>query len=124
MQVAEETVQKVKQHFPHLKIFVRCRTRNDYFNFKSLGADVLVRDTFSCAMEMSGEILKNMGFTALETIRILKHFKIHDTKYLEDSFLFKQEEQLIGLSEKARFELERTLKNDQKWIFENKRFWD
>jgi glutathione-regulated potassium-efflux system ancillary protein KefC len=125
MQIAEETIQRVKQHFPHLKIFVRCHSHNDYFNFKALGADVLIRDTFSCAMEMSGEVLKTMGFSSIETVRILKHFKLHDTKYLEDSFLyFKQEEQLVGLSKKARFELERTLKNDQKWISENKRFWD
>lgn len=125
MQVAQETLVKVKQHFPHLKIFVRCNTTNDYFNFRSLGADVLVRDTMACALEMSGEILKTMGFTALESVRILKHFKLHDAKYLEDSFhYFKQEEHLIGLSKKARFELERTLKNDQKWISENKRFWD
>lgn len=125
MQVAEETVQKVKLHFPHLKIFVRCQGRNDYFNFKALGADVLVRDTFASALEMSAEILKDMGFTGLETTKIIKHFKNHDSKYLEESEKFyKQEEHLVGLSNNARFELERTLKNDQKWIADKKQFWD
>ena len=125
MYVAEDTVQKVKLHFPHLKIFARCKTSIDYFNFKSLGADYIVRDTFSCALDMGGAILKQMGFTALESIRILKHFKNHDDKFLEDSFHFyQQEDHMVGLSKKASFELERTLKNDIKWITENKQYWN
>jgi monovalent cation:proton antiporter-2 (CPA2) family protein len=125
MQVAQDTIQKVKQHFPNLKLFVRCKTSSDYFNFKSLGVEFLVRDTFACALDMGGAILKNLGFTALESTRIIKHFRNHDDKFLDDSFHFyKQEEHMIGLSKKASFELERTLKNDIKWMTENKQFWN
>jgi hypothetical protein len=90
-----------------------------------MGVDVLIRESFSSALDMGGEVLKRMGFTPFEVVRILKHFKNHDEKHLEESYLYyKQEDQLINLSKKARFELERILKSDKKWISENKQFWD
>lgn len=125
MQIAHDAVQKVKQQFPQLQVFVRCKGRNDYFEFKSLGAEIVIRESFLSALEMGGEVLKKMGFTPFEVKRILKHFKNHDEKLLDESYLFhKEEDHLISISKKARFDLERTLKSDQKWISENKQFWD
>lgn len=125
MQVAHDAVLKVKQQYPELQVFVRCKGRNDYFEFRKLGANFLVRESFLSALEMGGEVLKKLGHTPFEVVRILKHFKNHDEKLLEESYVFhREEEQLITLSKKAKFDLERTLKSDKKWISENKQFWD
>ena len=81
-----------------------------------------MRETFSSALEMGQEVLKFLGFGAFESRRVVKHFRMHDEQYLDQSYeYYKSEDALISLTKKARFELERSLENDQKWIKNQKR---
>jgi len=117
MEMAKETVERVKQHYPKIQIFVRCRNRNDFYEFKAQGIKVIIRETFSSALEMGEEVLKGLGFGSFESRRIVKKFRIHDEKYLEESFLhYENMDALVGLAKKSRLELERTLEEDRAWM--------
>lgn len=121
---AEEIISKVKLHFPTLQILVRCNSRHDYFIFRSLGVNTIIRETFGSALEMGEEILKVMGYGAFESKRIVALFRKHDESYLEESFyLHRNQDALVGLAKKSRKDLERTLENDERWM-NNQRYWE
>lgn len=77
-----EIIQVVKEHFPHLKIFVRTRNRLDAYDFLNTGVDMknIYRETLGTAVKMGIDVLHAAGMRKYAAYKIGKRFEIIDEK--------------------------------------------
>lgn len=111
--VCLDIAQKVKRHFPQLKMFVRARNRRHAYELDKIGVEYFRRDVFDAALIMAQEVMVNLGFKRARIQMKARQFAEHDEDVLKKSFAFFDEEhQLIDFSKQATEELERLLKSD------------
>ncbi|OCH97766.1 potassium transporter [Legionella jamestowniensis] len=109
-----EIVKLAKQEFPQLKIYARARNRRHAYELHKAGVDYFKRETFDSSLSMAQEIMKLMGYEEESLKTKAQAFARHDELTLQKSFsFFEKEHELISLSQQARGELERILKDDQ-----------
>ncbi|KTD07452.1 monovalent cation:proton antiporter-2 (CPA2) family protein [Legionella jamestowniensis] len=109
-----EIVKLAKQEFPQLKIYARARNRRHAYELHKAGVDYFKRETFDSSLSMAQEIMKFLGYEEESLKTKAQAFARHDELTLQKSFtFFEKEHELINLSQQARGELERILKDDQ-----------
>ncbi|WP_018676336.1 monovalent cation:proton antiporter-2 (CPA2) family protein [Riemerella columbina] len=67
-------VELAKQHFPHLKIFVRARNRLDAYDFINDGVEHIYRETLETAVNMGVDILNTAGLRKYAARRLANRF--------------------------------------------------
>lgn len=96
-----------RENFPHLKMFVRAKNRNDAFTFINNGIDNIYRETLGTAVNMAVDILQSSGMRKYAARRMAKRFTLIDievTKKLakskvSDEFTFTTKDALQRESE-------------------------
>ena len=78
------TVELVRKHFPHLKVYARARDRNHAAQLMRLGIDRVVRETFAGSLEIATHALQGLGVAAQESHVIVDRFQEHDEAMLRD----------------------------------------
>ncbi|MCE0724116.1 MULTISPECIES: monovalent cation:proton antiporter-2 (CPA2) family protein [Legionella] len=105
-------VKLARQHFPHLKIFVRARNRRHAYELYRVGVDYFIRELFDSSLSMTKEIMKFLGYKHEDIQRKATAFQKHDEETLIQSFdFFEKESDLINFSRQAKGELERILQS-------------
>ncbi|KTD40994.1 monovalent cation:proton antiporter-2 (CPA2) family protein [Legionella parisiensis] len=105
-------VKLAKQHFPHLKIFVRARNRRHAYELYRVGVDYFIRELFDSSLSMTKEIMKFLGYKDEDIQKKTIAFQRHDEETLIQSFdFFEKESDLINFSRQAKGELERILQS-------------
>jgi glutathione-regulated potassium-efflux system ancillary protein KefC/glutathione-regulated potassium-efflux system protein KefB len=101
------TAAVVRENFPDLKIFARARNRNHAYRLMDLGVQVIWRETFHSALEMSRAVLKTLGLPDYDADRTVELFRHHDEQRLYAHYgLHTDEARLQALAKKAAQELE------------------
>jgi glutathione-regulated potassium-efflux system protein KefB len=114
VEASMRTAETVKQHFPHLTIFARARNRQHAYRLLNLGVTHVMRETFAGSLEMSGDVLQELGLTWSETKSALDRFRQHDETMIQSSYKHAGDvKKLIEISAKARAELEELFKQDE-----------
>lgn len=114
VQASVRTAREVQEHFPHLVIFARARNRSHAYQLLELGIQHVVRETFLSSLELTGDVLQELGFSYSEARATLDRFREHDQQLLQDSFQFqKDEKKLIEIAERSRRELESLFARDE-----------
>ncbi len=114
VEASMRTAETVKQHFPHLTIFARARNRQHAYRLLNLGVTHVMRETFAGSLELSGDVLQELGLTWSETKSALDRFRQHDETMLQTSYKHAGDvKKLMELSAKARAELEELFKQDE-----------
>ncbi|HEY0745121.1 MAG TPA: monovalent cation:proton antiporter-2 (CPA2) family protein [Steroidobacteraceae bacterium] len=72
------TVELIRKHFPHLKIFARARNRQHAFRLMDLEVRYTVRETLGSSLEMSVQVLESLGLSKSKAIETVHQFRIHD----------------------------------------------
>ncbi|CAM3150607.1 potassium:proton antiporter [Legionella steigerwaltii] len=105
-------VKLAKQHFPHLKIFVRARNRRHAYELHRIGVDYFIRELFDSSLSMTKEVMKFLGYNNEDIRKKSSAFRKHDEATLIQSFdFFEEESELINFSRQAKGELERILQS-------------
>lgn len=105
-------VKLAKQHFPHLKIFVRARNRRHAYELYRVGVDYFIRELFDSSLSMTKEVMKFLGYKHEDIQKKAIAFQKHDEETLIQSFdFFEKESDLINFSRQAKGELERILQS-------------
>ncbi len=113
VQSSLRTAREVQEHFPHLEIFARARNRAHAYQLMELGIQHVVRETFLSSLELTGEVLQELGFTYSEARATLDRFREHDEQLLRESFQYQRDEKkLIEIAERSRQELESLFARD------------
>lgn len=78
--IATATV--VRKHFPHLTIYARARNRQHAYALMDLGIKNVVRDTFHSSLEISEQLLVELGLSEIDSKRTVETFRDHDVARL------------------------------------------
>jgi voltage-gated potassium channel Kch len=77
VEASVRTVELVKHHFPHLKIFARATDRAHARALRDRHVDYVIRETYVSSLEMAESLLQSLGDapeTAGETVRQFRRF--------------------------------------------------
>lgn len=100
VEASMRTAELLKANFPKLPIYARARHRNHAHRLLDLGILTLQRETFHSALETTRQVLKGLGYSDRETERVIKTFRTHDERRLNEDY--KDYSDLEKLSAKAR----------------------
>jgi glutathione-regulated potassium-efflux system protein KefB len=86
VEASMRTAELVKAQFPDLPIYARARHRNHAHRLLDLGIATIQRETFHSALETTRQVLRGLGFSDRETERVIKTFRTHDERRLNDDY--------------------------------------
>jgi monovalent cation:proton antiporter-2 (CPA2) family protein len=113
IQASMRTAREVQEHFPHLVIFARARNRTHAYQLLELGITHLIRETFLSSLDLTADVLQELGFTYSEAHETLDRFREHDERMLQQSFRYQRDEKkLIEIADRSRRELESLFDRD------------
>jgi glutathione-regulated potassium-efflux system protein KefB len=108
------TAETVRQHFPHLTIFARARNRQHAYRLLNLGIQHVMRETFAGSLELTGELLQELGLTWSESKTAVDRFREHDEALLQATHQHHKDPKMLAeLANKARKELEELFEKDE-----------
>ncbi|HAZ59999.1 MAG TPA: glutathione-regulated potassium-efflux system protein KefC [Gammaproteobacteria bacterium] len=104
-----ETVRRVREAHPHVRILARAQSRLDAFELVELGVD-FERETFRSAVALAERALVALGEAPTSARAAARAFIDHDDALLRASALHRHDqERLIALAARSRVELEELL---------------
>jgi len=108
------TVELVKRHFPHLKVFARARDRVHARALIDLKVDYVVRETYVSSLELSEQVLRALGDVPERARHSVERFREFDERLLVQEVALHQDEgRLIQNTIDARRELAFLFASDQ-----------
>ena len=108
-----KTAQMVLREFPDITIYARARDRQHAHRLIDLGVEIIRRETFLAALDMTREVLEGLGLQKDEATNAAKTFLEHDRKRLFDDYkIASDEEKLRERVRKANEELEELFQRD------------
>jgi voltage-gated potassium channel Kch len=109
---AMRIVKLARQHFRHLKLVVRARSRSDAFEYHEMGVTA-VRETFGSALDAAEWSLRALDRTPVTARRVVARFRRHDEELLAAQAPHRNEtKQLIAVSLRGRQDLDRLLASE------------
>ena len=93
------TARVVRSRYPNLKIYARARHRNHVHQLMDLGVEVIRRETFESALDLSHELLRGLGQSERDARFAIDTFREHDERRLMDDYAhYTDEEKLRELA--------------------------
>ncbi len=77
-----ELVETLKKHFPHLKMFIRAKSRIDAYDLINEGVTDIYRETLDTSVKMAGDVLSVLGKRKYTTHRMAHNFIKYDEQAL------------------------------------------
>ncbi|MEQ8206036.1 MAG: monovalent cation:proton antiporter-2 (CPA2) family protein [Woeseia sp.] len=104
----------VRQHFPHLKVYARARNRPHAYQLMDLGIEIIRRETFLSALDLTVEVLKGLGESDADAREAVNKFKEHDEQRLhEHREAHNDQQKMQSLAKTAAKELEEMFQRDR-----------
>ncbi|MBD1876656.1 glutathione-regulated potassium-efflux system protein KefC [Nodosilinea sp. FACHB-131] len=108
-----QTIDLVKQHFPHLKILARAIDRRHAYELLRRDVAVVERETFESALSLGAEALKLLGFRAYHAHRAARIFRHHDIKAMREMAEIEADmPKLVAKSQQLAADLKEVLQSD------------
>ncbi|MCP5468264.1 MAG: cation:proton antiporter [Deltaproteobacteria bacterium] len=115
-----KTAKMLRQHFPHLRIVARARNRRHAMELMALGIEKIHRETYLTSLEVSKEVLLDLGIEKSEVESLLKRFQKYDEKILKRQTSFKDDQKkYVTFTSRANRDLEDILQADQNFDIED-----
>jgi glutathione-regulated potassium-efflux system ancillary protein KefC len=103
----------VRHHFPGLTIFARARNRQHAYKLLDLGIRHVIRDTFPAGLEMTRDILRELGVAPEQSQQIVDRFRAHDEALLLEAYRHQADlGKLEQIAMRGRAELEKLFEED------------
>jgi CPA2 family monovalent cation:H+ antiporter-2 len=115
-----ELAELVKEHFPHLKLYIRAKNRADAYELMELDVKHVYRETIHSSVFMGVDVLTALGFRAYTSKRKANDFIRYDTAALEKLGKERKNHATYVLRVKEEIEMqERLLREDVKFTESN-----
>ncbi len=109
-----KVVEHAKRHFPNLVIMARARNRRHAHLLMDQGVTHIVRETFYSSLQLTEQVLLELGMEAEEAERTIRLFREHDERVLIDQHgFYTDEKQMIQTTKQAMIELRGLLEADR-----------
>ncbi len=106
VEASVRTVELVKHHFPHLKIFARANDRAHARALRDRHVDYVIRETYVSSLEMAESLLQSLGDTPDKASETVRQFRRFDEDLLERERAVAQDEgRLVQTIREAEREL-------------------
>lgn len=106
-------VEAVQRHFPHLTIIARARNRQHAYRLLEVGVKHVFRETMGSAIELTGAVLRELGFPDEESQAGLARFRAYDEALLQETFQHRKDvAKLTEFAQKATKDLEDLFERD------------
>jgi glutathione-regulated potassium-efflux system ancillary protein KefC len=106
--------QRVREHFPHLKIIARARNVSHYIELHKLGVEIIERETFEAALKAGRHALEAIGMDRFRAREITDVFRRHNIVSMHRLMpVFDDDERLSSGAKAGREELEQQLSEDR-----------
>jgi glutathione-regulated potassium-efflux system protein KefB len=107
------TAEIVRRLFPEVPILARARNRNHVHRLMDLGVTVIHRETYAAALELTHDLLRELGSTEADARRAIEMFRAQDERRLIEAYQhYTNDEKLLELALKSAQELERQFEAD------------
>jgi glutathione-regulated potassium-efflux system ancillary protein KefC len=107
-------VESVREHFPHLPLVARARNVSHWQKLRSLGVEVVERETFEAAVALGRASLEQLGVRPYEANEQAMLFRRHNLKTMESILPhWDDQERRTQLARTAREQLERQMEGDR-----------
>ncbi len=107
-------VENVREHFPHLRIVARARNVGHWQQLRSLGVEVVERETFESAIVVGRQALQALGVGVYEAHERADVFRRHNIQAMEEILPHWQDvERRTKMAISSRDQLERQMENDR-----------
>ncbi|GLT14786.1 glutathione-regulated potassium-efflux system protein KefB [Vibrio algivorus] len=114
-----------KQHFPHLKVLARARSRVEAYQLMNIGVTLFSRETFLGALDLGRQVLTQLGMHPYQAKRAEAHFRKLDTTMLKELLPLHMEDKDMGIRAKeARKELEEIFDREMESDRQTQQHWD
>jgi glutathione-regulated potassium-efflux system ancillary protein KefC len=109
-----EIVDICKAHFPNLKLIVRARNVQHYYELRSRGVTQIQRETFESALLSAEDTLQALGLSLQEAHMNAQRFRSHNLAQIDAAWPHHQdEERLISLAKAGRQQLEELMAQER-----------
>jgi voltage-gated potassium channel Kch len=104
----------VRRHFPSVRIFAVARTRQHAMQLMALGVHRVIRRAYFSSLEMTRELLQELGDTPEYAGSVIERFQRFDQEtLLRQQAFHRDEKQLMQSAHDAAKELEQLFESDQ-----------
>ncbi|MGD9868320.1 MAG: monovalent cation:proton antiporter-2 (CPA2) family protein [Hyphomicrobiales bacterium] len=80
------TAEVVRRNFPDVAVYARARNRNHVHRLTALGVEIIRRETFLAAVDLSREVLRGLGYPEAEVTSTVERFRELDDRRLREDF--------------------------------------
>ncbi|ANO31902.1 glutathione-regulated potassium-efflux system protein KefB [Vibrio breoganii] len=120
-----QTIELCQQHFPHLKILARARSRVEAYQLLNHGVTSYSRETFLGALDLGRQLLIALGMHPHQASRAEKHFNKLDNTMLKELLPQHSDESNLALRAKeARKELEEIFDREIENERQSSNYWN
>jgi glutathione-regulated potassium-efflux system ancillary protein KefC len=117
-------VEHVREHFPELAIVARARNVGHWQRLRSLGVEVVERETFEAAVLVGRQALEKLGVRPYEAKERADIFRRHNLRAMEAILPHWQDiEARTKMAISSRDQLERQMENDRRTAERHARGW-
>jgi len=110
-----EAVRVIKRNYPNLKIFARARNRFHEMRLRELEVDYIIREMLYSALELTREVLVDLGMEKAEAAATVETFRLQDAKLLQQQALLDNDQlSLVQSAKEAAEELKNLLQQEEK----------
>ncbi|MFB9137209.1 glutathione-regulated potassium-efflux system protein KefB [Vibrio sp. AK197] len=118
-------VELCQQHFPHLKLLSRARSRVEAYQLLSYGVVNYSRETYLGALDLGRQALVELGMHPYQAKRAEAHFRKLDNAMLKELIPQHNEDKKLALRAKeARKELEEIFGREMESDQQSKHYWN
>ncbi len=100
VEASMRTAEHVKTRYPHVPIYARASNRNHAHRLLDLGVNIIQRETFLSALELTRQLLQGLGYSDRAARRAVETFKAHDERRLIEDY--KHASDIERLQQRAR----------------------
>lgn len=113
METATKIAQDAREHFPHLKLFVRARNRQHVFDLKDLKVEMIQRETFESSLVLTKALLVDLGYVPEKAKALMERFRTHDLLMIEEQYKVRHDEKvMLDVSRQGAEQLAKVLRED------------
>jgi voltage-gated potassium channel Kch len=111
--VTMKIVAAARQHYPHLRIFLRAYSRSSAYQFLDAGEQEIYRDTLDSSLRMGTDVLCALGKPAYAAHRAAKRYRKADEVFVREFASRRHKhESFIGAAREARVIFDEVMRAD------------
>lgn len=114
MEDSLEMIDRVRERFPHLRIFARARNVSHIYQLRDRGVTQFERELFEGSLRLGRHVLEDLGFDPAEARSVAYRFRRHNIQAIDRFYPhYTDQKALVSLARQARDELQEMFRQDR-----------